>query len=247
MLTPFISTKDLSFRNLKQASKSDFAMRYLRLVKKYQKEGAVPELNVPKEVYDELVEAVDAITDATNESRAKTETPELQEVAADRDRIMQWLVRQTVQYKLWPLEAEQEAAQRLQPVAAPYAKFYDEPMGQRYALANGLLLDFRKPENKDYITQLGYEPYLAELEELNTRYATLKARRSEKRTKKTNSPTTAEINRRVENVIKVINSYADATVVLQPNEMAKKFVLEVNNLVEEIRLERRKKGKTEGD
>ena len=166
---------------------------------------------------------------------------------ADRDRIMQWLVRQTVQYKLWPLEAEQEAAQRLQPVAAPYAKFYDEPMGQRYALANGLLLDFRKPENKDYITQLGYEPYLAELEELNTRYATLKARRSEKRTKKTNSPTTAEINRRVENVIKVINSYADATVVLQPNETAKKFVLEVNNLVEEIRLERRKKGKTEGN
>ena len=216
MLTPFISTKDLSFRNLKQASKSDFAMRYLRLVKKYQKEG-------------------------------KTETPELQEVAADRDRIMQWLVRQTVQYKLWPLEAEQEAAQRLQPVAAPYAKFYDEPMGQRYALANGLLLDFRKPENKDYITKLGYEPYLAELEELNTRYATLKARRSEKRTKKTNSPTTAEINRRVENVIKVINSYADATVVLQPNETAKKFVLEVNNLVEEIRLERRKKGKTEGN
>ena len=226
MLTPFISTKELSFRNLKQASKSDFAMRYLRLVKKYQKEGAVPELNVPKEVYDELVEAVDAITDATNESRAKTETPELQEVAADRDRIMQWLVRQTVQYKLWPLEAEQEAAQRLQPVAAPYAKFY---------------------ENKDYITKLGYEPYLAELEELNTRYATLKARRSEKRTKKTNSPTTAEINRRVENVIKVINSYADATVVLQPNETAKKFVLEVNNLVEEIRLERRKKGKTEGN
>ena len=171
----------------------------------------------------------------------------MQEVAADRDRIMQWLVRQTVQYKLWPLEAEQEAAQRLQPVAAPYAKFYDEPMGQRYALANGLLLDFRKPENKDYITKLGYEPYLAELEELNTRYATLKAQRSEKRTKKTNSPTTAEINRRVENVIKVINSYADATVVLQPNEMAKKFVLEVNNLVEEIRLERRKKGKTEGN
>ena len=126
-------------------------------------------------------------------------------------------------------------------------QFYDEPMGQRYALANGLLLDFRKPENKDYITKLGYEPYLAELEELNTRYATLKARRSEKRTKKTNSPTTAEINRRVENVIKVINSYADATVVLQPNEMAKKFVLEVNNLVEEIRLERRKKGKTEGN
>lgn len=82
---------------------------------------------------------------------------------------------------------------------------------------------------------------------MNTRYATLKARRSEKRTKKTNSPTTAEINRRVENVIKVINSYADATVVLQPNEMAKKFVLEVNNLVEEIRLERRKKGKTEGN
>ena len=70
-MTPFVLTNDFSMRNLKKAEKSDFALRYLWIANKYKKatsggedmpsvqsgELAIPDLNVPQEVYDELVDA----------------------------------------------------------------------------------------------------------------------------------------------------------------------------------------------
>lgn len=205
-------------------------------------ELAIPDLNVPQEVYDELVDAVDAMSDATQESTAKKETLNLQAIIADRDRIMQWLIRQTIDFESLPLESEREAAKQLHTIAKPYEGFYREPVGQRAALAKGFVTDYRKPENAEYITTLGYEPYLAELEELNDKYSQLTDEKSEKRTEKTNSETTEELTERVENIVKIVNAYANATVVLDPNENAQKFINEVNNLIEEIRIARNRRG-----
>ena len=255
-MEPFVQTYDFSLSNLKKAEKSDFALRYLWIANKYKKttsggedmpsvqsgELAIPDLNVPQEVYDELVDAVDAMSDATQESTAKKETLDLQAIIADRDRIMQWLVRKTLDYKLLPLASEQDAALKLQTITKPYAGFYNEPLGQRAALAKGFVMDYRKPENAEYITILGYEPYLAELEELNDKYSQLTDEKSEKRTEKTNSETTEELTERVENIVKIVNAYANATVVLDPNENAQKFINEVNNLIEEIRIARNRRG-----
>lgn len=255
-MTPFIQTKEFSLSNLKKAEKSDFALRYLRLANKYKKttsggedfpsvqsgELAIPDLNVPQDVYDELVDAVDAMSDATETNKAKVETPDLQVIIAKRDRIMQWVVRQTIDYEYLPLETEQEAAKHLRPLALPYEGFYKEPFGQRYALAQGLVKDFRKPENETYITTLGYDPYLTELEQLNEQYAELTDQKSEKRTEKTHSESTEEITDRVENIVKIVNAYANATVVLEPNDNAQKFINEVNNLIEEIRIARNRRG-----
>lgn len=255
-MTPFVLTNDFSMRNLKKAEKSDFALRYLWIANKYKKttsggedmpsvqsgELAIPDLNVPQEVYDELVDAVDAMSDATQESTAKKETLNLQAIIADRDRIMQWLIRQTIDFESLPLESEREAAKQLHTIAKPYEGFYREPVGQRAALAKGFVTDYRKPENAEYITTLGYEPYLAELEELNDKYSQLTDEKSEKRTEKTNSETTEELTERVENIVKIVNAYANATVVLDPNENAQKFINEVNNLIEEIRIARNRRG-----
>lgn len=256
-MTPFVLTTDFTLYNLKKAEKSDFALRFLWLVDKYKKpassgedqyptvqsaELAVPDLSLPQDVYDELVDAVNAMSDATQESTAKQETLDLQAIIADRDRIMQWIVRKTLDYKLLPLATEQEAALKLQTITKPYAGFYSEPIGQRAALAKGFVTDYRKPENAEYITTLGYEPYLAELEELNDKYSQLTDEKSEKRTEKTNSETTEELTERVENIVKIVNAYANATVVLDPNENAQKFINEVNNLIEEIRIARNRRG-----
>lgn len=255
-MTPFVLTTDFTLYNLKKAEKSNFALRYLRVANKYKKttsggedlpsvqsgELAIPDLNVPQEVYDELVDAVDAMSDATETNKAKVETPDLQVIVAKRDRIMQWVVRQTIDYEHLPLETEQEAAKHLRPLALPYEGFYKEPLGQRYALAKGMVKDFRKPENAEYITTLGYDPYLTELDELNEQYALLTDEKSEKRTEKTNSETTEELTERVENIVKIVNAYANATVVLDPNENAQKFINEVNNLIEEIRIARNRRG-----
>lgn len=255
-MVPFIQTNEFSLSNLKKAEKSNFALRYLRVANKYKKttsggedlpsvqsgELAIPDLNVPQEVYDELVDAVDAMSDATETNKAKVETPDLQVIVAKRDRIMQWVVRQTIDYEHLTLETEQEAAKHLRSLALPYEGFYKEPLGQRYALAKGMVKGFRKPENAEYITTLGYDPYLTELDELNEQYALLTDEKSEKRTEKTNSETTEELTERVENIVKIVNAYANATVVLDPNENAQKFINEVNNLIEEIRIARNRRG-----
>lgn len=53
-------------------------------------------------------------------------------------------------------------------------------MAQETAKIKGLLLDLRKDENKPYVTTLGLDAYLAELEKENNAYDRLSQQRAPK-------------------------------------------------------------------
>lgn len=72
-------------------------------------------------------------------------------------------------------------------------------MAQETAKIKGLLLDLRKDENKPYVTTLGLDAYLAELEKENNAYDRLSQQRVQNRTtsKKESGANLAQADRRL--------------------------------------------------
>lgn len=98
-----------------------------------------------------------------------------------------------------PLEAERDAGKYLYKVIKPYNGIARLPMAQETAKIKGLLLDLRKDENKPYVTTLGLDAYLAELEKENNAYDRLSQQRVQNRTtsKKESGTNLAQADRRL--------------------------------------------------
>ena len=63
----------------------------------------------------------------------------------------------------------------------PYIGIARLPVAQETAKIQGLLIDLRKGENATYVTTLGLEAYLAELEKENNAYIALTSARTQSR------------------------------------------------------------------
>ncbi len=75
-------------------------------------------------------------------------------------------------------------------VIKPYIGIARLPVAQETAKIQGLLIDLRKGENATYVTTLGLEAYLAELEKENNAYIALTSARTQSRA--ANKRTTAQ-------------------------------------------------------
>lgn len=254
----FILIDRVSLHSLKNAEKSGFALQYSVLLDKCKEEETIPDdgdgpqvqsdedgievLNLPQDVYDAFMNLLEQMKGATMQTTSSEKTAELRKIASKRDKVMQWIIRTTLDYDQLPLSSEQTAAEKLAPTVMPYKGFYREPIVQKYAMAEGLLKDLDESPFQDEIEMLGFKPYMEELRSLNAQYGELSVQRSSETAERITSATSLEISEQLEDIINIINAYANATVVLHPNEKAKQFVMEVNNLYRELRIARNMRG-----
>ena len=103
---------------------------------------------------------------------------------------------------------------------------------QETAKIKGLLLDLRKDENKPYVTTLGLDAYLAELEKENNAYDQLSQQRVQTRTTPKKESGT-NLRKRIDVYYDDLTLLAQSHSVAKPSEKATAFIAALNQLIAE--------------
>lgn len=103
---------------------------------------------------------------------------------------------------------------------------------QETAKIKGLLLDLRKDENKPYVTTLGLDAYLAELEKENNAYDRLSQQRVQNRTT-SKKESGANLRKRIDMYYDDLTLLAQSHSVAKPSEKATAFIAALNQLIAE--------------
>lgn len=103
---------------------------------------------------------------------------------------------------------------------------------QETAKIKGLLLDLRKDENKPYVTTLGLDAYLAELEKENNAYDRLSQQCVQNRTT-SKKESGANLRKRIDVYYDDLTLLAQSYGVAKPSEKATAFIAALNQLIAE--------------
>ena len=187
--------KDTSIKNYNKAERLNLLKRFMALMPGTTQGGGgddgdgeggsplsaategVPALNISAEQVEQMNTLIDQMSELTMQATSAAETPEMQQLEADRDVAANYIVRRIADYDRLPLATEREAARRLEPVVRPYAGIASLPVSQETEVIRGLAADLAKPDLADDVTTLGLAPYIAEMQRLNEAYAQLAAQR----------------------------------------------------------------------
>ena len=124
--------------NLNKAEKATLAQTYKALVEEgttsstpdqpsvQSGEEGYQKLNIPEELWNRFCTAEEYMSDMTMQSTASEETPEMQAIAAKREKLVQVCVRRVLESEDMPIEDEQEAAKKLKIVVSPYKRDLQE-------------------------------------------------------------------------------------------------------------------------
>ena len=167
----------MSLGNLNKAEKLSLLKRYMKLMPSGSDsespdeisllaDSGVPVLNISAGQVTRMNGIIDELTELTMQASSSEETPEMQQVEADRDTAGNYIVRRVLDYAKLPLAAERTAAQRMEPALRGYRDFANLPTAQETEVINGLLIDLAKPEFADSVVTLQLAPYIAELRSL---------------------------------------------------------------------------------
>jgi len=170
----------MSLGNLNKAEKLSLLKRYMKLMPSGSDsespdeisllaDSGVPALNISAGQVTRMNGIIDELTELTMQASSSEETPEMQQVEADRDTAGNYIVRRVLDYAKLPLAAERTAAQRMEPALRGYRDFANLPTAQETEVINGLLIDLAKLEFADSVATLQLAPYIAELRRLNDR------------------------------------------------------------------------------
>lgn len=192
----------------------------------------IPELGLTKEFLDTYEADLLAMADVVDESRTSQETEQMTLHDTNRDNLAIYIITRISRAGTLPLEAERDAGKYLYKVIKPYNGIARLPMAQETAKIKGLLLDLRKDENKPYVTTLGLDAYLAELEKENNAYDRLSQQRVQNRTisKKESG---ANLRKRIDVYYDDLTLLAQSYGVAKPSEKATAFIAALNQLIAE--------------
>ena len=200
-----------------------------------------PDIGLSAQFVQKMENDVMLLADTVDESRIAQETEPAAVHEANRDNLVIYITTRISRAGTLPLEAERDAGKFLYKVIKPYIGIARLPVAQETAKIQGLLIDLRKDENASYVTTLGLEAYLAELEKENNAYIALTSARTQSRAanKKDNSAT---IRQRLDS--QYDDLLAQSFSVAQPSAAATTFVSNLNQLISETvtAFNQRKKG-----
>ena len=186
----------------------------------------IPELGLTKEFLDTYEADLLAMADVVDESRTSQETEQMTLHDTNRDNL------RISRAGTLPLEAERDAGKYLYKIIKPYNGIARLPMAQETAKIKGLLLDLRKDENKPYVTTLGLDAYLAELEKENNAYDRLSQQRVQNRTT-SKKESGANLRKRIDVYYDDLTLLAQSYSVAKPSEKATAFIAALNQLIAE--------------
>ena len=192
----------------------------------------IPELGLTKEFLDTYEADLLAMADVVDESRTSQETEQMALHDTNRDNLAIYIITRISRAGTLPLEAERDAGKYLYKVIKPYNGIARLPMAQETAKIKGLLLDLRKDENKPYVTTLGLDAYLAELEKENNAYDRLSQQRVQNRTT-SKKESGANLRKRIDVYYDDLTLLAQSYGVAKPSEKATAFIAALNQLIAE--------------
>ena len=192
----------------------------------------IPELGLTKEFLDTYEADLLAMADVVDESRTSQETEQMTLHDTNRDNLTIYIITRISRAGTLPLEAERDAGKYLYKIIKPYNGIARLPMAQETAKIKGLLLDLRKDENKPYVTTLGLDAYLAELEKENNAYDRLSQQRVQNRTTSKKESGT-NLRKRIDVYYDDLTLLAQSHSVAKPSEKATAFIAALNQLIAE--------------
>lgn len=201
-----------------------------------------PAIGLSKEFVNMMNQDLEDLMDIVKESRIAQETEEIQLHKANWDKLVIYITTRITKSKSLPLEVERDAGKYLYNIIKPYIGLTRLPAGQGSAQVQGLLVDLRKEENMPYVTTLGLEAYLDELESENNAYMDVMNLRTKNRAanKKENSAILrARIDSYYEDLVLLAQSYN----IVQPTTESQTFVRDLNQLINETMIAYNQRGK----
>ena len=192
----------------------------------------IPELGLTKEFLETYEADLLAMADVVDESRTSQETEQMTLHDTNRDNLAIYIITRISRAGTLPLEAERDAGKYLYKVIKPYNGVARLPMAQETAKIKGLLLDLRKDENKPYVTTLGLDAYLAELEKENNAYDRLSQQRVQNRTT-SKKESGANLRKRIDMYYDDLTLLAQSHSIAKPSEKATAFIAALNQLIAE--------------
>ena len=192
----------------------------------------IPELGLTKEFLETYEADLLAMADVVDESRTSQEPEQMTLHDTNRDNLAIYIITRISRAGTLPLEAERDAGKYLYKVIKPYNGIARLPMAQETAKIKGLLLDLRKDENKPYVTTLGLDAYLAELEKENNAYDRLSQQRVQNRTT-SKKESGANLRKRIDVYYDDLTLLAQSHSVAKPSEKATAFIAALNQLIAE--------------
>lgn len=172
------------------------------------------------------------LADVVDESRIAQETEEAALHEKNRDSLASYITTRIARAGSLPIEAERDAGKFLYKVAKPYMNIIRLPVAQETAKIQGMLLDLRKEENAPYVTILGLDAYLSELEKENNAYVAAVQQRTESRA--SNKKESGEVLRkRIDEQYKTAVLLAQSFSIAVPSAAATTFVDNLNQLIHE--------------
>lgn len=192
----------------------------------------IPELGLSKEFLDTYEADLLAMADAVDESRVSKETEQMTLHDTNRDNLAIYILTRISRAGTLPLEAERDAGKYLYKIIKPYTGIARLPMAQETVKIQGLLLDLRKDESKPYVTTLGLDAYLAELEKENNAYDQLSQQRVQTRTTSKKESGTS-LRKRIDVYYDDLTLLAQSYSIAQPSKKATAFVASLNQLIAE--------------
>lgn len=172
------------------------------------------------------------LADVVNESRITQETEQAAVHETNRDNLAIYITTRISRAGTLPLEAERDAGKFLYKVIKPYIGIARLPVAQETVQIQGLLIDLRKAENATYVTTLGLEAYLDELEKENNAYIAFTSQRTQSRaTNKKDSG--ALIRERLDIQYDDLVTLAQSFSIAVPSAAATTFINNLNQLITE--------------
>lgn len=254
----FVLIESSSMRNLNKTEKLNLLRRFMDQLPTSDNEGGspseisvlsetgVPALNITAEQVTRMNEIIDAMADLDMHSSAAVETPEMQQVEADRDTTANYIVNRVIDYKKLPTAAERAAGQQLEPAIKLYKGIANLPVAQETEKIDGMLIDLDKAENAEPVATLQLAGAIDELRRLNDRYKELTKSRDAARGARSQTTTNvAPLVDEAQDLLDDMCALANASSLLQPSDEATAFIAATNTLFASVRAAYKQRSKGE--
>lgn len=193
-------------------------------------ENGVPALGLTSEFLTLFEQEIDLLADVVDETRIAPETETMNVNDKQRSMISSFVITNITNACKSPISTESTAGNALLKVVKPYTGIAQLPVEQKTVKIKGLLLDIRKEENAQYVTDLNLTTYLNELETANNAYMASMQQRLRTRAalkRESGSAIRERVNTMYENLAILAQSYN----IVQPTAETTKFVNELNELI----------------
>ena len=127
-------------------------------------------MGLSAEFMNEFEQEIEMLADVVDETRIAPETETMNVNDKQRSMISSFVITNITNACKSPISTESTAGNALLKVVKPYTGIAQLPVEQKTVKIKGLLLDIRKEENAQYVTDLNLTTYLNELETANNAY-----------------------------------------------------------------------------